>query len=79
MKVPLGQVGAAIDTLSKQMGAQKAMMGLKNIMSGMLKPRRNFKPRSRRPGTSGTALMKAQGLQGALQLLEGRPVEPRRG
>ncbi len=68
--VSLGQVGAAIDTLSKQMGAQKAIMGLKNVMSGLLKPTANLQAAIDKTGySSGTALLKAQGLQGALQLL----------
>ena len=70
VKVPLDQVGAAIDTLARQMGAPKAMMGLTNIFSKMLKPSKDLQAAIEGTGySSGTALLQAKGLQGALELL----------
>ena len=70
VKVPLTQVGAAIDTLAKQMGASKAMSGLMNIFTKMLHPAKDLQAVIERTGySSGAALIQAKGLQGGLQAI----------
>jgi TP901 family phage tail tape measure protein len=73
LHVGLGQVGAAISTLTKEgIPAAEATTYLKNAMVTFLKPSKDLQAAIKKTGAeSGEALVKQKGFQGALEAVAG--------
>lgn len=67
--VSLGQVGAAVSTMTKEgIGPEETMTRIKNVMVAMLKPGKDLSAAIKTTGaSSGEALVKQKGYQGALE------------
>lgn len=73
LKIPLNNVGAAISTLTKEgIPAAEATTYLKNSMVSFLKPSKDLSAAIKETGaSSGEALIKSKGFEGALQAVIG--------
>lgn len=71
--VPLNELGAAISTLTKQgIGPAETMTRLRGVMQTFIKPGKDMAAAIARTGyESGEALVKALGLQGAIEAVTG--------
>jgi TP901 family phage tail tape measure protein len=70
LSVNLGEVGAAISTMTKQgLSSAEAVTRYKNVLVTMLKPGEDLSKVLKDMGTSGEALVKKKGLQGALEAI----------
>lgn len=68
LHVGLGQVGAGISTMTKEgLNSAEATTRYKNVLVTLIKPQKDLVKRLKEMGTSGEALVKKKGLQGALE------------
>ena len=73
LHVDLNQVGAATSTMTKEgINASETMTRLKNVLQAFIKPSEGMNKALKKTGfESGEALIKAKGLQGAIEAIRG--------